>query len=126
MALWVGLALFIIVDAVVVYVVLTRALAKRVGTAGAGRTGLTDVRGLVRFANDAAAEARGYFGANYGGDPASLPGVMQGLVDRLAQRAGEQGMTIDRSLLKQFAATAAISLKAAKASDVRAALESVA
>jgi hypothetical protein len=113
----IGLALFIVVDAIVVYVVLKQVVAKRGGFAG--------FLGVARFANTAAEETKGYLAANYGGDTAALPGVLQGLVERLSQRATEQGVTLDRAMLKQFAATAVISLKAAPANDVRSAMESV-
>jgi hypothetical protein len=125
MPFWAGLALFIVVDVMVVYVVLKRVLAQRLGQTGAGAGGLPGLAGLARFASEAAAETKSYLGANYSGDPSSLAMVMQGLVDRLAQRANERGMALDRGVIKQFAATAVISLKAAKAQDVRAAIESV-
>lgn len=119
MTLWVGLALFVIVDLIVVIFVIRRVMAQRAGLGGVG------LAGLARFASEATEETRSYLSAHYGGDPASLPGVLQGLVDRLAQRATEQGMTLDRDTLKRFAATAVISVGAAKAGDVRAAIESV-
>ena len=119
MTLWVGLALFIIVALIVVAYVIRRVMAQRAGLGGVG------LAGLARFASDATEETKSYLGAHYGGDPASLPGVLQALVDRLSQRATEQGITLDRGTLKQFAATAVISLKAAKAGDVRAAIETV-
>ena len=63
--------------------------------------------------------------ANFGGDTGALPGVLQGLVDRLAARAGEQGSTFDRETLKQFAATAVVAIRAARPEDVRGAMQQV-
>jgi hypothetical protein len=115
----IGLALFVVVDAVVVYVVLKRVLERRAGLRGAG------LGEIARFAHVAAEETKLYMEANYGGDPSTLPGALSGLVDRLAERAGEQGMSLDRDTLKQFAATAVVSLRLARSGDVRAALASV-
>ena len=117
--LWIGVALFVVVDAVVIYFVMKKVMTQR---AGLGNGGFANI---ARFARPAAEETKAYLAANYGGDPATLPSVLQGLVERLSQRAREQGLTLDRETLKQFAATAVVSLKAAKSSDVREALQSV-
>jgi len=117
--LWVAIALFIVVDALVIALVLRKVGLGRAGPGGASLTG------LAQFTSVAAEETRNYMGANYGGDPASLPGVLQGLVDRLAARASEQGLALDRQTLKQFAALSVISLQSAKAHDVRTAIASV-
>ena len=117
--MWVGIALFVLVDAIVVYVVLKKAMQKRVGS-GAG--GLASMTG---FAGTAAEESKAYLAANYGGETAMLPAALQGLVDRLGARAQEQGVTFDRESLKQLAASAVVSLKAAHPSDVLEALRSV-
>ena len=117
---WILIAFVVVVDVIVTAFIIKRTLAKRAGLGGVG------FAGLARFAKLAGEETKMYLGSNYGGDPASLPGVMQGLVDRLSQRATEQGLTLDRATLKQFAATAVISIKAAKANVVQAAIQSVA
>ena len=118
--LWVGLVLFVVIDAIVVAVVMRRVRSK---PGGVGAVSLPD---LGRFTSAAAEETRRYMSANYGGDTTSLPTVLQGLVDRLAECAREQGLSLDRATLKQLAALSAISLKAASSHDVRTAIESVA
>jgi hypothetical protein len=117
--LWIGLALFVVVDGIVVYTLLKRALAKRAALGGAG------FGDLAKFASVTAEETKQYMAANFGGDTGALPGVLQGLVDRLAARAGEQGTTFDRETLKQFAATAVVAIRAARPEDVRGAMEQV-
>ena len=113
--LWIGIVLFVVVDAIVVYVVLKQAMAKRAGLAD-----------MARFAKTAAEETGNYMSANYGGDASTLPAVLQGLVERLAARAREEGMTFDREALKHVAATTVILRKAARAEDVNVAMKSVA
>lgn len=115
----IALIAFLVIDAIVVYFVVKRAMANRAALAGAG------IGAIAKFAGTAAEETKRYMEANYGGDTSTLPQVLAGLVDRLAQRAGESGLALDRDTLKQFAATAVVSLKLAKSADVRAAIASV-
>jgi hypothetical protein len=117
--LWVVVVVFFIVDALLIALVLRKVMLKRTGAAGA------TLGGLTQFTSVAAEETRNYMGGNYGGDPKSLPGVLQGLVDRLAARAAEQGLRLDRRTLKQFAALSVISVGSATARDVRSAIDSV-
>ena len=123
--LWIGIVLFVVVDAIVVYVVLKQAMAKRAGLPGQGLAG-AGLADMARFAKTAAEETGNYMSANYGGDASTLPAVLQGLVERLAARAREEGMTFDREALKHVAATTVILRKAARAEDVNVAMKSVA
>jgi hypothetical protein len=117
MPLAIFLTLFIIVDGIVMFVVLKRFYERRAAFGGNP--------GITRFANLAVEEAKSTMSANYNGDPSTLPGVLQVLVERLSERAAEQGITTDRSMLKGFARNAVIAIKAAPERDVNAALESV-
>lgn len=117
--LWIGIALIVVVDVIVVYFVFKRVMARKAALGGGGFSN------IASFAGTAAEESKAYFAANYGGDPAMLPTALQGLVNRLAQTAQERGAAIDRESLKQFAAGAAVSLRVAKSDEVRKALQSV-
>lgn len=123
MQLAVGLTLFLVFDAIVMFIILKRFKASRAAAGEA--TSLAGISNITRFAGTATEETKRYLEANYSGDPGMLPGVLQGLVNRLAERATEQGLTFDRTTLKHFAGTAVIALKAAPQRDVTAALESV-
>jgi hypothetical protein len=118
--IWIGIVLFVLVDALVVAAVLQQVKAKR------GWLGGTAIGEVARFSRAAAEETSAYMTANYGGDAAALPGVLQGLVERLAERAKADGLTIDREALKQIASTTVILQKTAPARDVNAAMNSVA
>ncbi len=123
MQLAVGLTLFLVFDAIVMFVIFKRFAARR--AASGEPADLAGIGNITRFAGTASEETKNYIAANYSGDPGQLPGVLQGLVNRLAERATEQGLTFDRTTLKHFAGTAVIALKAAPQREVTAALESV-
>lgn len=110
------LALFLAVDAVVVAVVMKRALARRVPG------GNLDLGALMRYARAAHEETGRYLDANYSGDVATLPAAIPGLLDALDQRLRQDGATLDRAMLKQLAEQALVTRKAATASEVHAAV----
>ena len=117
---WAGITLFLICDLVVVVLVVNAVRRNRAAGGGPNSSH------LAHFTKTAADETRRYMSAHYGGDVTALPTALQGLVDRLASIAKDQGMALDRATLKQLAALSVISLKAAPARDVRIAIESVA
>jgi len=116
---WIGLAVFLLVDAIVLIVVLKRVLEKRGGLGG------LDLAALARFARESHEEVGAYLRANYGGDSSSLPRVMQGLVDSLEQRARDQRIALDRAMLKQLAERSAAAHKVAKPRELEAAMTHV-
>ena len=116
--LWILIVAFIVVDAVVVAVVLRRAMRTR-------GPGSVDLGTVMRFAKEAHQEAHDYFRLNYGGDPASLPRVMQGLLDRLDERAHADNLPFDRVLLKQIAIQSATMQHVADKRTIEAASQSI-
>jgi len=117
--LWYLIIAFIVVDAIVVAVVMRRAMQSR-------GPGSVDLGTVMRFAKEAQQEAHEYFRANYGGNADSLPRVMQGLLDRLDERARDENLPFDRVLLKRIAIQSAGMTGAADKRAIEAASQSIA
>lgn len=118
LTLWI--LLFVVADAIAVYVVVKRAIAKNGGALLAGKL---DLGKLARFSKEMHEEIGRYLTANYSGDPARLPQAMSGLMAMARSRAESQGLVLDDSVLRTLLETSAVRHRVAKAGEIRAALE---
>jgi hypothetical protein len=114
--LWAALAVFLIVDTVIMVIVLRRVTA-RAGVAG------VDLRTVGRAAECAHAQIGDYLRANWSGDPARLSHALRGVMPVLRHVAREHGMTLDDETLKVVLATSVQKHGLATATQVREALE---
>ena len=121
MSLTLWIVLFLAFDAVVVWVVVRRALAK----AGPGGLGL-DVAKLARFSAQAHEEVGRYLETRYSGDPQQLPQAMQGLMSVVRERARAEGLALDPDVLTRLIEASAIKHRAAQPGEIRSALKQAA
>lgn len=121
MSLTVAIALFLAVDAVVVFLVVRRAM-RRAGAAGPGLANLDFAR-LARFSSAMHEEAGRYLEAHYGGDPALLPEAMRGLLGLARSRAEQEGLALDDATLRKVVETSARRHRVARGNQIRAALD---
>lgn len=124
MSMTVWIVLFIVVDAIVVYFVLRRALDKLLKLQG-GNFSIAGMpfNKIARFAKDVHEETGRYLQANYSGDPQHLPQAMQGLMKLARTRAEQEGLSLDPDVLRKLLETSALKHRVAKAAEIHSALE---
>lgn len=122
------IAIDIVVTVGVVALLVRRAkIAKGIaGPAGSAVTAISHFRELAAFAKEQHQRIGDYMRANWSGDPAQLPGALEGLLDRLEEEARAKGLGFDRDALKTLVATSLRSHRIARPNDVGNALERVA
>jgi hypothetical protein len=116
-AVWI--ALFLIVDAVIVYFVIKHTLEKR-RESGIERV---DFRKLADFTKEIHRETGRYLEANYSGDPGQLPQALSGVLTVARTRAEERGLALDADSLRKLVEVSAVKHRVAKADQIRTALE---
>jgi hypothetical protein len=85
-----------------------------------------DLGRLKSFADSTHAMIGEYVRANWNGRPDALPGVLNGLLDRLEAEAGRQGLALDRTLLRGHLARSVASHRIAEQRDLDEALRQIA
>jgi hypothetical protein len=118
--MWMFLAIFLVTDLILVTLVLRRMspvlqLLQQAG--GANRSQ------LLKSAHDLVGE---YLRANYSGDLAQLPGVLNGLMSKLRDLLRSQGVELDPATLKALVEIAAAKQRVATLQQIREALATVA
>ena len=115
-------AAIVLVDIVITLAVLRFVLAKRGGIAGViGKLGK-----LAAVAADLERETKAYLAANWSGDAASLPGVVEPLLAKLESDLRARGVDVGRAQLKPLVEQVILRQGNARASDVREAMKQVA
>ncbi len=115
-------AIFVAVDIVVTLLVLRFVLAKRGGLGGA----LGQLRQLAGASAELERETKEYLAANWSGDAASLPGVVEPLLAKLEGDLRARGVDLGRAQLKPFVERVILLQGRARAGDVREAMKRVA
>lgn len=114
--------LFVVVDAIVVYVVLSRAVAKNGGSLLKG----IDLRRIAGFSKEMHERVGTWLQANYSGDPSQLPQAMTGLMAMARSRAQEQGLALDDDALRKLVETSVLQHRVAKPDEIREAFRNAA
>jgi hypothetical protein len=116
------IALAVAVDVAVTSAIVVWVLRKRglLGSIGA------DLPKIRAFGDSVRNLTGDYLRSNYGGDPESLPGVLDSLLSQLDQKAQEQGLTLRRDSLKKVLLRTIAAQSTVSARDAKAALKKVA
>ncbi len=119
---------FIVLDAVIMTIVIAMFLSGRlkINVKINSTVSGVDLHDLMEFSKDKQTRIGEYVRANWSGDPAALPGVLETLLGELEHDAQTRGLTLSRDILKSILATSVRQQHLTKGNELKQAMKQVA